>query len=282
MPNNNSGISFALSLKLGIFIENINRRVDRLYPHIESSLMMHNLYESFPLKDNKKRFDENHSKLITYINDEVKGINKQIKGANRILKLLKYKRQILPIDFISIRTAINERFNEIFKESKPQEISNQNLKLKLSNVISKTSKSIFDLITYAKDRESFEGVDKLTKIYQDLVENAIDIYSFGHFNTSLFLLGNTLEYVLDDSIRKLIKDKKIRRIYPRKTKYINKIGILKENKFIDERLFHELNTVRIDRDETGHPTNRKCSSEECQNMINRVILIISQLQKKLS
>ncbi len=281
MLNNNTGISFAFSLKIGIFLENINRRVDRLYPHIESSLLMHNLYESFPLKNNKKQFNENRNKLITHISDEVKGINKQIKGANKIFKLLKYKHQILPIDFLSIKKAINERFNESFKESKPQKISNQNLKLKLGNVISKTSKSISDLITYSRDRESFEGTDKLMERYQYLVKNAIDIYSFGHFDTSLFLLGKTLEYVLDDLIRKLIKNKRIKKIDPRKTKYVNKIGILKANKFIDERLFHELNTVRIDRDEIGHPTRKKYSSEECQNMINRVILIISQLQKKL-
>lgn len=277
----NNGVGFCITLKIGIFIENINRKVDRLYPHIESSLMMHNLYETFPLKDNKKRFTENQRHLLSYVGDEVKNINKQIQEANKILKMLKFPQEILPVDLTSIKQAIDERFDEVFKEDKSQEISNQNLKLKLGRIISNTRKSIFDLLNYAKERETFTNLDKLENKYKKQIESAIDIYSFGHFDSAIFLLGRTLEQVLDDSIRLLVKLKKIKRAYPRKIKYINKIGILLQNKFIDERLFHELNTMLIDRNDTGHPTGKKYSNEECKNMIDRVIMIVIQLQKKL-
>lgn len=281
MTDIDSGIGFAIALKIGIFIENINRRVDRLYPHIESSLMMHNLYETFSPEDNRNRFNENHKKLVNHIKIEVGEINKQIRSGNRLLNLLKFGKQIQLVDFISIKAAIDERFSDVFKEDRSQEVSNQNLKLKLSSLISKTSKSIFDLTIYAKEKETFDGLKKINKKYRDGIEEAIDIYSFGHRNTSLFILGKTLELVLNDSIKKQVKEKETKRIILSKTKYISKIGILKESRFIDERLFHELNTIRIDRDDTGHPTKRKCTTEECKNTISRVILIISQLERKL-
>lgn len=282
MSGSDTGIGFAISLKIGIFIENINRRVDRLYPHIESSLMMHNLYETFSSEKNEIRFNENHKKLISHIKVEVIEINRQIKAGNKLLNLIKFSKSIQPIDFLAIKSVIDERFKEIFKERRPQEISNQNLKLKLSDIISKTSKSIFDLTEYAKQKETFEGLKKINIKYSEGIEEAIDIYSFGHHNTSLFILGKTLEMVLDDLLRKLMKEKRMKRIFLNKTKYVSKIGILKESRLIDERLFHELNTIRIDRDNTGHPTKRKCTPEECENTITRVILIISQLEKKLA
>src|SRR3989344_5179800 len=152
----NSGIGFAISIKIGVFIENINRRVDRLHPHIESSLMMHNLYETFSLKDNAPRFKENYKHLLIHIKNEVDGINKQIKGANKLLSLLKHRKEILPIDYSFIKNLVYERFNEKLKEDKSQKLSNENFKLKIDNVITKTRKSIFDLVNYLNDVEKFK------------------------------------------------------------------------------------------------------------------------------
>lgn len=278
----NSGIGFAISVKIGIFIENINRRVDRLHPHIESSLMMHNLYESFSLKDNGPRFKQNYKHLLAHIKTEVDGTNKQIKAANKLLSLLKHKKEILQIDYLAIKQVTDERFNEKLGENKSQKLSNENFKLKIDKIITATRKSIFELANYLNEVEKFNQLDKLNKEYKNGVEEAIDIYSFGHLNTSLFVLGRTLEDVLDAGLRKLIKSKKIKKILINKTKYEAKIGILMNANFIDERLFHELNTVRIDRNDTGHPTKRKVTREECENTIQRVILLIEKLQKNLS
>lgn len=277
-----SGIGFAMSIKIGIFIENINRRVDRLHPHIDSSLMMHNLYERFPLKDNGPYFKENYKHLLTHIKTEVDGTNKQIKAANRLLSLLEQNRKILPIDYIAIKNVIDERFSEKLGEKKSQTLSNENFKLKIEKIITSTRESIFDLVNYLNEVEKFNQLEKLNDGYNDGVEEAIDIYSFGHLNTSLFVLGRTLEDVLDDALRDLMKTKKIQKIILSKTKYEAKIGILMNANFLDERLFHELNTVRIDRNDTGHPTKKRFTREECENAIQRVILIIEKLQKKIA
>jgi hypothetical protein len=240
----NSGIGFSTSVQIGIFIENINRRVDRLYPHIESGLMMHNLYETFPTKDNSKYFKENFKHLLLHVENEVEGINKQIKAANKILRLLMHGKEILPIDYHSIKIIIEQRFADKLKEKKPQELGNENLKLKIDNVITKTRKSVFVLVNYFEEVEAFSGQDKLSKRYWGDIGEAIAIFSFGFLNTALFVLGRTLESVLDDALKKLMSERKIERIILSKTKYESKIGILKSKNFIDERLFHELNTIR--------------------------------------
>lgn len=125
--------------------------------------------------------------------------------------------------------------------------------------------------------EIFDNLEKLNKKYRESIKEAINIRSMRYPLTSIFVCGRTIETILDDLIKKAIKNKKIGRVNLRRTRYEDKIGKLKGIKIIDDKTFHELNSIRIDRNETGHPIKNERLRDENKVIIDNSIILIRKL-----
>lgn len=56
--------------------------------------------------------------------------------------------------------------------------------------------------------------------------------------------------------------------------------MLKGYKIINEKNWHDLNSIRIERNETGHPIYKVIKKSEARSVIFKSILIINKLQHK--
>lgn len=274
------GAGLSVIIKIGMFLQMIISRIEHLLRNVEESLMLHNLHESFP-SSTREDVLKNQKKTILKILTEAKDINEMIKGSNEIIKLLGHKKKIVPIDLIAIRRFIQLRFKSIHKKEETQKLDNENFRIKVRRQFYKTKKSVKDFIVLVEEEQNFEGLDKLKKNYKKGINAAINIYSIGYYKTSIFVVGCTVEEVLDDLIRSAIKKGRLKRVNVSQIKYEKKIGILKNNRLIDDKLFHDLSSVRIDRNKTGHPIKRAFKKNENKLVILTGINLILRLQKIL-
>lgn len=137
-----------------------------------------------------------------------------------------------------------------------------------------------DLIGFLNSLEKFEEIKFLKDKYKKGIHEAIDIFSIGYNETSVLVVGRTVETLLDDILKKCIKEKKIEKLNLKKIRYDVKIGKLKGNKIINEKNWHDLNSIRIERNETGHPIYKKIKKSEARSIIFKSILVIKKLQNK--
>lgn len=272
---------FSLLIKLGVFFERILDRTSHLKRTIDEHLMLHNLYEHFKVDDTEKNIQENISRLEKIVDVEVKEINKMIKAANRIFTNTVWKKKLPPVNQKELNKLFKIRFKEIYNNEVSQKLSNENFRIKLNKILTELQESFSDFFETVDKEYSFEGFEKLEKKYREGINSAIGIFSIASFRTSIFVVGRTIEDILDDLLRLSIKTKKLKRFSIPNTRYEDKIGRLKSVGVIDEKLFHDLNSIRIDRNKSGHPLRRKFSFEEAKITISKGVEILLKLQKKL-
>jgi hypothetical protein len=279
--SNSQGIDFCLSLKFGMSLSIVARKLDHLHADIESSLMMHNLYESFNPENNKTYFDGNKERLTQRLHDQITDINSLIRFNNKFIAFIPLKQRIVVLSWKTFREVINERFENKLRDQKSQELANENLRLKLQQLVQFTQKSVTDFISHLDEEKRFEKIKSIGKKYVNGVDESIDLFSCGFYNISIFIMGKTIESVINDLLKKLIKTRKIENLNLDEVKYKDKIGILKGSKLINEKLFLDLNVVRIDRNYIGHPSRKNFSRNENKIAISKGLLLINELQKKL-
>lgn len=275
------GIGLATIIKIGIILQTIRSRMEHLLRSIDESLTVHNLYEHFPTSSTQEDISKNQKEIISKVLSEAKDINKMIKGSNSIIRIIEYKKKIVPLDLITLRKLVRLRFKSVHAKKEAQELSNENFRLKIHRQFSKSRISINDFIALVEAEQEVEGLSKLKENYKNGINAAINIYSTGHHKTSIFVVGRTVEKVLDDLIRVAMKKGKLKRVSIPQIKYEKKIGILKTTNIINEKLFHDLSSVRIDRNKTGHPIRRIFKKDENKLVISSGINLILRLQKIL-
>jgi hypothetical protein len=266
---------------MGMFFRSILDRTSHLNEIISQHLMMHNLYENFKISDTKNRALENLKHLEKIIELETNGINEMIKAANSILINTVSDERIPLINHAELRKIFRERFDEVYTQKELRKLSNENFSIKLNRILSKSKESLQNFLNSVDKSYYFEGFENLKNGYKDGISDAININSIAQFKDSIFVVGRTIEEGLDRILKSAIKNKKIKRISITDTKYGDKIGKLRGANIIDEKLFHELNSIRIDRNKSGHPVNKKFTVEENKFVISKGIVILLELQKKL-
>ena len=79
----------------------------------------------------------------------------------------------------------------------------------------------------------------------------------------------------------LIKARKIKRIKLKDYKLDGKIGLLKREGIIGEKLFYDLSSVRVSRNDTGHPKNASFKATDASDAIRRGQSLIFTLEKRI-
>jgi len=275
------GYGFFAGILLGFFVNDILKNIEKLENRIVTLSLPHGMYERLELYKNKKEIIKNKKPLIEEMEGGTEYINKNIFELNRICKKLNIKCKIEKINKIGLKKIINERFDFVSADTKVVDLKQDNFRIKLQKILRDKTKEISELIKIFQNKENFELVNKLDKEYGKGVKEAIHIYSIDYPLTSIFVVGRTVEILLDDLLKKGMQAKKIKKINLKQTKIKDKIGILKNSKIIKEKNWHDLNSIRIDRNETGHPRSDEKLKKEAQHTISKAILIISDLQKKV-
>jgi len=273
-----NGVGLGLTVKLGFGLSNILSRLELFQKDLDEALMFHNLYESFPLPNTKDYTENNRKRLKELVIKKSEDVNEKIKFINHGIKFTEKKERIKLISRVALLKLINSRFLAIYKDEESGKLGNENLGIKITQHLTRVRESVADFIkSIDNDRENLK-LNGVSEKYWEHLNEAIDIYSIGYHRTSVFVAGRTIEGAVDDILRAMIKSGKIKNINLRSTKFDSKIGMLKANGLIEEKLFHDLNSIKFDRNDTGHPVAVTMSKDENEIFIKRSIIIIKKLQ----
>lgn len=233
---------------------------------------------------------ESHKKkkeLLEKIRICVKKVNGLIKEFNKMLTQ-EYSylsaKPIIPLNFKQIGKII-------YDHSKPGKLAGDLTLLKINNSINNTNQSI---------REFFQSFDNLilpfmpkgrkvaTDSYTDkIVLEAFDIYSIGHFETAVFLMGKCLDYVITRYLKLCVRSKLI----PDKLSDIQnwtfdtKINVMKKYKLVSENEYSKIMAIKWDRNISGHPSNSKELAKlrnDSEAMIKLCVNQIIEISKKIN
>ncbi|HSW55014.1 MAG TPA: DUF4145 domain-containing protein [Ignavibacteriaceae bacterium] len=274
------GLGLHSSFLLGYGIQGVFSELEKLVLSLEPLNSLVSLKEKIDSKSYKKTITYDIKFILTNLKLRVNKINSSIKLSNEILSMIRLDVRIIPLKYMTLSSIIRNRYYHVSTDEKARELRNQNFKLKFNLEIEKTAISVNKIVEIIKRAETFEEIKLLKEKYKRYILEAIDIFSIGYNETSILVVGRTTEILLDDMLKKSMEEKKLKIIDLKKTKYNEKINILKSNKIINEKNWHDLNSIRIDRNETGHPIYTRFNKNDARSIISKTILIIKGLQSK--
>ncbi len=197
----------------------------------------------------KKVFFVRTSKIVKELNSEIKVFNKHLKNYFKHLNA----QEIVLID-------LNEIEKVIYEHKEVTSLGRKYTILKLNNCFIKTDNSIRNFISSFNNLHSpFGGKDctfNVDKPAFKIIKEAFEIYSIGHFETAVLLMGKCLEYTLTKYLKKKIREKKIH--YTLKAlkdwTFHDKIKILEKEKLISKGDFSKMMSIKWDRNYSAHPS----------------------------
>lgn len=272
---------FTSVLKVGMLTQKCLSDIALLQRDIAMWIMIHNINEQFKTAQQEKNGKAYAKSLIEEIEPKVKLINKLIGDLNRVATLLGSKQKIRRIEWDRIKKEINNRFSFI-AENGYTEISNENFNLKLQEILSLTQKSVEGYINAHEHAVLVPEISKIkTKKLAGGLKDALDIGSMGVHQIAIFTVGRVIEQLVNNYIRVLIKNKKLARMKLADVKLDTKIGILKKHGLISDKMFHELTSIKISRNDTGHPLGGSYSRAQVIGSVNQAVLIVKYVEKKM-
>ena len=279
MASLNSIFNLAMLLKR---IEDLKYNLSANYNFI----LLDSAYINKLSNDNVKGGNKRKKELLKRIKINIANINKLITLFNKALtKYFPYlrARPITPINF-------NEINNIIIEHNKPGKIAGEHTVLKIRNAINKTDQSIgefiqsFDNLFLLFD---YQGDIKTDKYTDKIIEEAFDIYSIGHFETALFLMGKCLDYLITKYL-KLCAQKKIINYKVgtiQSWTFDTKINILKRHNLVTENDYSKIMSIKWDRNISGHPSTVKELKKlrnDSEAMIRLSVNQIMEISKKIN
>jgi len=248
---------------------------------VDESLMMHNMYESLPVSDTKQLVSENQNRIVARALVGAREINRMVSLANKGISISKHESIIQSLHLKGIEELIKQRFRSIYDKGEAQKLSNENFRLKLNRIFLIVNDSVIDFMKLTEEERKFDFRDQIKNDkYSNGIEESIDIFSFGHYKTSIFVIGRTLEDVVTDVLILAMKKGRVGKKKISSLDYKDKIGLLYGKNVIDDKLFHDLSSIRIDRNKSGHPIKRTFKKGDNKLFISKGISTIIELQKK--
>jgi len=275
------GTDFSFAIKIGLLLGEIKNRLRHLERDVDESLMMHNMYESLPVSDTKQLVSENQNRIVARALVGAREINRMVSLANKGISISKHESIIQSLHLKGIEELIKQRFRSIYDKGEAQKLSNENFRLKLNRIFLIVNDSVIDFMKLTEEERKFDFRDQIKNDkYSNGIEESIDIFSFGHYKTSIFVIGRTLEDVVTDVLILAMKKGRVGKKKISSLDYKDKIGLLYGKNVIDDKLFHDLSSIRIDRNKSGHPIKRTFKKGDNKLFISKGISTIIELQKK--
>ena len=217
--------------------------------------------------------------FIDHFNERVINFNE-----NNLKRMSFYYPNLSPlktIDKEKLLSQLNKRFLKSYKERDSQELANEVLDL---NIISIIKESINPILNFDESvSDLFKDFDiKLSEKYVRGFTEAKIILSVGCSETAVFVVGRTIETLIDDLLINEMKKSNIQEMDLKNTKLESKIGRLKGISVINDKEFHILQRLKFDRNDFGHPFDRDVSFDEAKRIILDALDLAIALENKLT
>lgn len=246
----------------------------------------------------KSQFNQIKKDSIKRILEKIKEINKELSKFGSFLKEcgnLGDFRSIKRIDSYKIKSILEDvRYNKetisiLSKkdslEFKNKQVRRENFQMKIDSILKETLIPLNGIFLYFRDNANRFKSKKLkgTK-YKEWISEIDDIFSVGYPTLAVFVAGRTLERIILDYIISLKKAKKIDKPY-KKIKdmdFSDKLNYLK-GKWISEKDYFKINSIKFDRNLVAHYTSKKEfleAQKDAESDIKISINIIERIYNK--
>ena len=264
-------------IKVGTIVGKVVSDIEILHKDVSLWLMIHNLNENLESKNTVQNGKNYAKKLLLEIEPKIKMINEEIKALNKISTLfeLDYKIKIIKID--GLKKVINGRFKVSAKDKDLGTVLDENFHMKMSSYFLDTRKEVYEFIAAMGDNKMLV-IKKVKSPYRTQLMNAVDIMCLGIFDGAVFTAGRAVEDVINNLLRELIKKHRIPSIDLKRKSLYDKVKLLNDNKIITDKLFHDLHSTRISRNDAGHPTKIKFSRQDALDAINQSVSLIRRVE----
>ncbi len=278
------------SISFGIALGNLRSQLLNIANQINSIGTKHNLLESIDILAGEKLVENNNKdvkqslKQISKIQKDINYFNKSIQNFNKKLldsmDFFPNLSRLQPIDKETLLSQLNQRFCKKYKNKESQELADKVLSLKIVSLLEKAVNNLLNLEKFflnLMDDLEIEVSEKYARGFRE----ARAILSVGCSETAVFVVGRTIETLIDDLLINEIKKSHIQKIDLKSTKLESKIGKLKGISLIEDREFHMLQKLKFDRNDFGHPFSRQISFNEAKRIISDASNLVKVLEKKL-
>lgn len=280
-----NGVGIYTLLRSGMVLSNIIMQIRETKRPIEMGQLLHGIYESHPLSDKRKMMksiNENARNLETSLVSQLKLINKNIASVNRLIKGLDFNHNIPRIKIADVRAVLYKRLKSVFEDEKAQKMSNELFEKSLSQIFQKPIDSIHQLLDRVESETYKDELKNIKDTYQAEMKQAFDICSIGYYSTSVFVAGRTVENAVNDYFNILFKTKSYVVFDLSETKFDRKIGMLNGKNLISEAMFHRLSTIRIERNDFAHPSEKILTKKQAHLRLLIFTESITEIEKSIN
>jgi len=273
---------FGNLIHIGMIVSKIIADIEDLRRDISTWLLVQNINEFTSSKNAEKNGKEYLKKLLVEIEPKIKVINKEIMALNKISTLFEGNFRLKTLKVDGLRKILKARFETISKNGESQFLD-QNLDLKINQYFLETRQRVINFSDSVSSAPKFErGIKKVKKEYRNGIKNAIDIMDIGIYDVSIFTSGRTVEESLNKLLKVLFSKKTIEKFDIKYTMLNKKIKILYDEHIINEKTFHDLNSLRISRNDSGHQSKIKFTKQEASDAVTQALSLLVRVEKLIS
>jgi len=270
-------VSFEEIFGLAYQLKRIEDLIFKLQIHFNGVLLVALFFDPKGRNPRKVFYDE--TKTI------VDNLNNEISQFNKILRCLKHLRahELEKVDIKKIKKIVFEPGSNLPEKRKY-------VHLKLNTTLTPLRNSIKNFfLSFENIYIPFGGKGKKYLLRKKIRENilkALDVYSIGHAEIAVFIVGKTLEMSVKDYLKTLCKMRKI----SYKIKEIDNwdfdtcINILKKHKFLTPTQYSKIMSVKWDRNIFAHPSkirDIKIALEDCDAITKIGVNSIHYIEKQI-
>jgi len=282
--------SIGFGISLGGFLGILKTQLINLSNSILLLGLRHNTSETIEMifgEELVEKMDKDPQVILEKIEKIHKGIdlvNINLKVLNKkILEEMRFFPDLPSLQLLNQETLLlklNQRFLKKYKNAESQELADRVLSLEVVSLLEGTTNSILKMEEFflnLMDDIKIGVSEKYSKGFRE----ARAILSVGCSETAVFVIGRTIETMIDDLLINEMKKSTISNIDLKNTKLESKIGKLKGISIIEEKEFHILQKLKFDRNDFGHPFDKEISFNEAKRIILDAFDLIKILEKKL-
>lgn len=273
---------FTNLIKLGMIASKVLADIQGLQRDISLWLIVHSVNEFTRSKNAQQNGKKYLKSLFAEIEPKIKVINSEIVALNKVSTLFEGNFRLKTIKIDGLKKIVKSRFEIISKDGESKHLD-ENLDLKINHYFRETREAVANFANAVSSMTKFErSLKKVKPQYKDNLSNAIDIMDMGIYDVSIFTSGRTVEESVNRLLKILISKKKIESFDINKKMLGTKVKILNDNRILTEKTYFDLSSLRVSRNDTGHPNKVKFTKQEASEMITLSISLLCRIEKLIT
>lgn len=271
-------------LLYGMFLSFITAQIKELSIPIEQSLLFHNIFESIATgsdQEKQKTIRKNIRGLKSDLTPRIQKINDWIDLTNQFIAGLDFNAEIPSLNQAVIIELVEQRLKTMYELRDVQKISNEHFRLLLQRQLQGPPEAVQKFYQTVESERHRDAVNNLRSAAKAGITQALDICSIGYYSTAVFVAGRTVEESLNSYYAKIFRLGITPAFELDKMSFENKINKLHSQGYLDEKLYHDLSSTRIIRNDFGHPSEKILTKEESYLNLQSIAKILVELEKRI-